>query len=831
MQTGAVPEPGPAEPPLPPTTPPTGARPIPGKAAVPVVKAPAGPVAPGEEIVAERTEGSKSFATATPGEFKTQVFTGPVHFRNTTTGKWDEIDTTLVDGTAGRLRNKAGAATIDLAKQVGGATLARLVVDDSHSVGFSLVSSRPATGRVDKNTVTYPSVLANVDLDLTVRPDGLKEDIVVRSRTAPDRFVYELALQNLTARVNGAGAVVHEDASGTERAITPPGSMTDATWDPVRPLAGRSEAVAYSVATVAGKTLLTVAADRTWLDAATLPVRIDPQLFVSTGEADDTYIWYPAGYAPSDRSYERYLAAGSSDGTHTTRAYMHFNLAQLNNKAITAATFNIFQASSVSCTAYNYSLYRVTQGWDGRTMTGAPGATTADWVGAATMGCESTWRTMNVTTAVRNWTSGAWGQFGLSLQAEGEYDPSTLRIFNAWDFSGCVCDIPHIDITWNNPPAMATPLAPANGANFHTLTPTLSVGASDPDGDALQYYFRVSRYVGPGNGDDAETNVVYNSGWIGASSIALPAGVLAWNASYTWHVYTSDGFAVTGPTWVWWFAPVNTAPAVANPLAPANGASLHNLTPTLSVSSSDPDGDAVQYYYRVARNVRPGNGDDAESNVVYNSGWVSGSSNAVPAGVLVWDATYTWHVYTYDGIAQTNPNWVWSFTTVNNAPNVALAIPEAGAVSATTTPTLSATATDPDGAGDNPLEYAFKISTDADLGGTVFQSGWSQSPSGPCPPACWPTGAATTGRPRPATATPSLRRSPRRPGRCRSTCASGSAPHCPTTPRAGVGEPGHRQRGGVVLVADGGQRGRPPRRDLRLQLPGRPVGRPRRGVF
>lgn len=85
----------------------------------------------------------------------------------------------------------------------------------------------------------------NVDLELVVQPDGLKEDLVLRSRQAPDRFVYELDLQNLTARVDDNGAVVFEDASGTGRAITPPGVMTDATWDPMRPTTGRSDAVAY----------------------------------------------------------------------------------------------------------------------------------------------------------------------------------------------------------------------------------------------------------------------------------------------------------------------------------------------------------------------------------------------------------------------------------------------------------------------------------------------------------------------------------------------------------------------------------------------------------
>ena len=539
---------------------------------------------------------------------------------------------------------------MDLAKDRSSATLARIDVDNDHSVGFSLRGANPARGQaqVTKNRVTYGDVQPDVDVDLTVLPAGLKEDIVLASTAAPNRYVFELALEGLTARLNDAGDVVYTDAAGAKRAVTPHGFMTDATWREGTRKGARSEAVTYELAQVSGKTLLTVIADRTWLNdpARVYPVRVDPTLFVSTDLENDTYIWFGTSYPAADRAYEWELNVGSPDGSNYARAYMSFEVAQLNGKTIDSATFRIFQRYANSCASRSLSLHRVTQSWEGHTMTGPPGASFADNLGSVSMSCDNNWRDWNITGTVRNWSSGAWGHFGLMLRADNEPDPATLRQFNSWNRSGCDCDIPHIDIYWTNPPSMASPIAPANGANFHTLTPTLSVSASDPDGDQVQYYYRVARYVGPGNGDNAETNVVYNSGWTTASSLAVPAGVLAWNASYTWHVYTWDGIAVTSPNWVWWFAPVNNAPSTPTLAQPVEGAVSAVTNPTLVATSSDPDGDAVNLAFKVSSDA------GLVGNLV-ESGFGSGTWT-IPAGALQDGRTYYWSAAARDSIGATS---------------------------------------------------------------------------------------------------------------------------------------------------------------------------------
>lgn len=213
---------------------------------------------------------------------------------------------------------------------------------------------------------------------------------------------------------------------------------------------------------------------------------------------------------------------------------------------------------------------------------------------------------------------------------------------------------------------------------------------------------------------------MYNSGWTTATSVTLPPGVLGWNSTYYWHVYTYDGVNVTAPNWTWSFRPLNNPPTVAAPQQPPNGDTSHTLTPTLSATASDPDGDPVQYWFRVAT------GADAETGTVFDSGWTSSSSVPVPAGILGWNTPYYWHVYTYDGAAVTVPGWVRSFTPTNHAPTVVADSPADGAVSATLSPTLASTGSDAD-AGDS-LSYQYLIATGADArSGGIADSGWRSS--------------------------------------------------------------------------------------------------------
>jgi hypothetical protein len=155
----------------------------------------------------------------------------------------------------------------------------------------------------------------------------------------------------------------------------------------------------------------------------------------------------------------------------------------------------------------------------------------------------------------------------------------------------------------------------------------------------------------------------------------------------------------------------NYPPGMATPAAP--GSSGHSVAPTLTVNPvAESDGDPIYYWYRLCT------GADAESgSCPVDTGWLQNASSFTVPSALLYNTAYYWHVYTYDGLDQTNPNWVSSYHTVNNPP--ATPNPQAGgpsgttalpAVVTTTTPTLSVPAvTDPD-AGDT-VKYQFQIAS------------------------------------------------------------------------------------------------------------------------
>ena len=186
--------------------------------------------------------------------------------------------------------------------------------------------------------------------------------------------------------------------------------------------------------------------------------------------------------------------------------------------------------------------------------------------------------------------------------------------------------------------SVVTPPSPANTATPHTLTPTLQASATDSDGDAIEYYFRVC------TGSDAESGGCLNSGWIGQSSWPVPAG-LSWNTTYYWHVYTRDVglYWQTNPNWVWSFRPTNGAPASPAPLSPAAGAVLAQTNLSFSAGSvTDPDGDPVKYQFQVAT------GTDGQSGRLAVSQWLSTPSWTPPAGTFADGGSYSWVVRAQD---------------------------------------------------------------------------------------------------------------------------------------------------------------------------------------
>ena len=218
---------------------------------------------------------------------------------------------------------------MSVADSAADAALVDVVLDAAHSVGFSLEGAAKVKGEADRKSVTYIKVRKDTDVVITSRANGIKEELVLASPAAPDRFVFPLKLRGLTASIDDAGDVVYRDEAGAERGRTPHGFMTDSNIDPLSNEPPLSHGVVYALIPHGKGTALKVRLDRAWLDhpARHYPVVVDPQL-ATAARADDTYVM---NSDPSANSSENILKVGTFNGGYDiARAFMHFDTGAIN---------------------------------------------------------------------------------------------------------------------------------------------------------------------------------------------------------------------------------------------------------------------------------------------------------------------------------------------------------------------------------------------------------------------------------------------------------------------------------------------------------------------
>ncbi len=440
-------------------TPPSTSPPLPSLDATQVVPPPdLGPPKQGPELVDRRTANTKTFATDRPGTFVTESSAAPVHYRDAK-GHWQEINTTLRLAKDGRLHNNATGFDLSVASNATDASVARLDLDASHSVGFGLEGAAKVNGKASKDATTYSAAWRDTSLNLISRRNGLKEDLVLASPAAPDRFVFPLKLKGLAASIDAKGDVVYRDESGAERARTPHGFMADAKVDPRSGEPATSLGVHFALIPSKGRTALEVTLDRAWLNdpARAYPVTVDPE-FITATAADDTYVM--SGFS-RDNSSDTELKVGTYDGgAHIGRAYLHFDTSAIQGKVIQWGRLDIAESWSWNCDAGGPTPYRVIEGWDGRTMTDWPGAAIDVPAGGVMVpsggDCPNRTFSADMNGASANWASGVWNNLGIALVAADETDNNYWKKFASLETGAP----PALHVGWTEP--ATPPSAPQN---------------------------------------------------------------------------------------------------------------------------------------------------------------------------------------------------------------------------------------------------------------------------------------------------------------------------------------------------------------------------------
>src|SRR3954451_17489120 len=140
-----------------------------------------------------RTATSKTFKH-TDGRLTKRLYAEPVHFREG--GRWKDIDSTLIP-TAPAERGQ-GYAWRTKSNGFGVLLKPRLEPDymrfdiSRQSFSFGLAGARPVAARADGPRVEYPDALPGVDLRYEMRPEGVKEELVLRDANAPSKLRFTI---------------------------------------------------------------------------------------------------------------------------------------------------------------------------------------------------------------------------------------------------------------------------------------------------------------------------------------------------------------------------------------------------------------------------------------------------------------------------------------------------------------------------------------------------------------------------------------------------------------------------------------------------------------
>ncbi len=520
------------------------------------------------ELLGERSAWATVFATPS-GDVRRETSLQAV--RTEVDGRWVDIDTDVVVGAQGLV---VKAPVNEMTFGAGpGDVLARITRE-----GKELVVSAPVELTepvVDGSVITYPQVLPDVDLLVSVNDDGTGFNQVLRVNTEeaaanPVLASLEFGVEpgpGLAVKADG-GAFVVVDGAGGQVFASPEPLMWDSTGAQAGPFTvpdvggvevagpGRGDEIA-SVDSQVSSDSVVVSPDAHMLasEETVFPVYIDP------GVSGGLYEWavLQSGWATSASGYKFSGAqsvglcspASSSQCSRSSveRLVYEFTgmatVGGLSGAQVKSATFSVYGTHSWSCTATGVQLWRVPGINAGSTWANHAG-TWMNHVATQNLshksGCAAgpRWIEWNVTSLGKLMADQNLTTMGIGLKAANESSMSA-----GWN---SYRNDAKFSVTYDRPPSTptvmatdpATPCVTGAGRPYmRSATPQLRVTLVHPDGQNVQANFAVYRL--------SDLKVLYNPAKTAAQAsgrthtTTVPAGILVDGQTYMWAAQGYNG--------------------------------------------------------------------------------------------------------------------------------------------------------------------------------------------------------------------------------------------------------------------------------------------------
>lgn len=406
---------------------------------------------PEAEILAEETSKREQYVKhfrMSDGSYRATQYEVPVHFIQD--GEWTDYDNTLTevdadieDGESASntdLTNTLADYSVRLSKKTNGKKFVR-IEKDVYKLSWYYTKANKVTAQITEITddgdettleklssqVIYEEVYTDTDFEYIVGSEGLKENIILKSKDTQTVFKAEYKANGLTpVQVDDKTIELRADDGAVIYTINAP-YMTDANGE-------YSGGITLALSSVKNnKFTVTTTLDEDWLDDydRAYPVMVDPIIQTEQNAAKMASAFVASSY-PSRNYYSYGQANGGIDsgsmyvgkitGYGQTESYVKFDLPTLGvaDKVINA----VVGVYLVDCDeGLQVDVKRLLQSWDNDVVTwnNRPTNNTA-WQNLPIIdysvlddGEPQRWVNFEITELARGWYSGDYDNYGISL--------------------------------------------------------------------------------------------------------------------------------------------------------------------------------------------------------------------------------------------------------------------------------------------------------------------------------------------------------------------------------------------------------------------------------
>ncbi|MCX5014173.1 sugar-binding protein [Streptomyces sp. NBC_00555] len=518
------------------------------------------------EALSERTETSTTWVNK-DGSLTSEVFAGPVRFRDAATGQWLDVDVALAaqaDGSVAskahprglKLAGKSGskAASMRAAQSAPATDLVTLGTGDE-AITLQWRGGLPAP-KLDGTRATYEGAVPGADVIVEATRTGFEQFVEVKAKPEAG-FGYTLPLKTKGLKVEQQpdGSVLFTDKKSKKTATMPAPVMWDATVDAASGEHTRRAKVGLKVVKTKDGVDLVITPDAAFLaDPATkYPVTVDPSTS-SLGNLFDTYVQQGETV---DWSNDTELDLGNpgtknGDGTwRTARSFITWNTAPVADALISDAKLSLwnFHSGNTDCTAQPWEVWTANGPTTASRWTNQPAMVTKMATSTETKGnpgCGSQpdgWVNADVTGLVQHWSNNKWTFSSMGLRAT---DENNIKQWKRVNSANAASNVPKLTVTYNYRPRTGTnqeagpPFFSYGGAyTVNTVTPVLRDTFVDTNGDTVQGAYQIFDAV-----TDTQVGDVLRSSFVPSGQpapVTVPAGVLTNGKTYKFRSSPYDG--------------------------------------------------------------------------------------------------------------------------------------------------------------------------------------------------------------------------------------------------------------------------------------------------